>query len=180
MLFSRKDKDSSPDQDAAKKLGLSKTIYGMGVAARDSLVTFLTATAALLPVMYFGQGKSRIIDWLADAPDKLGIWAKKSVGPEKFGKIGKTIGLSAAAGFLISHVANLPGLVYGRKAVQKAEDTFNNEVDANVALHKENTKLTEALKHKELELAGLKSGNKASFVARVSAQEPTPGNSMNL
>lgn len=184
MIFSRKDKDkdTAPEQGAAKKLGLSKVIYGLGMSARDALVTFVASTAVAFAFIYKGQkegAQGGIINKLAELPDKVHKWVSEKFGNERAGKAGKALLVAASVGTVVSWVAHLPGLVRGPLKVKEAEATFNEEVDANVALHRENTRLMETLKHKDLRITELEK-QKGTFVERVSSKEASPGSSISL
>lgn len=159
-MFSRKKNDTidnavaATEGDPSKKLGLSKTVYAFGLSARDALLTFAGATAAIFPVMYFGQGKSKAIDTIAKAPETLRNKWHDVLGKEA-GKAGDALAVSAALAFLVSHFANIPGLFRGPKIVQQAEDKYNAEIEDNIRLSKENKQLTQELQSKTLALSEL-------------------------
>ena len=180
MLFSKdnKDKDDGIDKGAAKQLGLSKVVYGLGMSARDALVAFVAGTIALTPVIVWRHDKGGVIDKLTKMPDKVHSWWKEKLG-DKAGPWGKALVVAASIATIISWVAHLPGLVRGPLKVKEAEETFNNEVAANGALYKENRQLTESLKHKDLQLAELQK-KRGSFVERTSAPDAPMGNSVSL
>lgn len=183
MLFSKDNKDKeAEDKGPAKKLGLSKIVYGLGMSARDALVTFVASTAVAFAFIYKGQKEGTeegFINKFAQLPDKLHKYVVDKMGGQRAGKAGKALLLAAGVGTVVSWVAHLPGLVRGPQKVAEAEEVFNNEVAANMELSKENAKLTETLKRKDLQLADLES-RKGSFVERVAAQEVAPGQSLGL
>lgn len=184
MIFSRKDKDkeTSQDQGAAKKLGLSKVIYGLGMSARDALVTFVASTAVAFAFIYKGQKEGvegGFINKLAELPDRAHKYITQKFGGERTGKAGKALLVAAGVGTVISWIGHLPGLVNGPRKIKEAEATYNDEVEANIALHKENARLMETLKHKDLRLTDLEK-QKSTFVERLNAQESTPGSSVGM
>ena len=180
MLFSKNDTDKdTEDKGAAKKLGLSKIVYGLGMSARDALVTFVASTAVAFAFIYKGQDKGGMIEKMAHLPDRLHTKIKEKLGVDRAGKAGKALLLAAGVGTVVSWVAHLPGLVRGPQKVAEAEEVFNNEVSANVELSKENSKLTEALKRKDLQIADLEK-RKGSFVERVAAQDSANGQALGL
>lgn len=159
-------------QGPAKKLGLSKLVYGLGMSARDALVAFVVSTAALTPIMRYGRDKSKIIDTISKVPEKLhSMWTEKA--GKNAGKWGTALVAAAGLGTLISYVAHIPGLVRGPQRIREAQDQYNTEVQANIELAKENAALTERLKHQAIELeTGEKSGSFVERLAPVSAPAP--------
>lgn len=149
------DKDNSPDdapaRGEAKKLGLSKIIYGLGMSARDAFVAFAVTTVALFPIIYNFQGKSKAVDTIAKAPEKIhSAW--KGIFKDKAGKAGVALGASFGIGSLVGYIAHLPGLIRGPRKVREAEERFNDEVEDNQRMAKEIKSLTETVKRQGIDL----------------------------
>jgi hypothetical protein len=170
--------DLSEAHGPARKLGLSKIVYGLGMSARDALVTFVVATIAIAPFIYKGQGKGGFIDKVALWPDKIHSKWKEVLG-DRAGKAGKALVISASIATIISWVAHLPGLFRGPQKIEEARNTFNDEVEANHQLGKENAVLTEELKRKTLALAAAEKKS-SSFTQRLKASEPANSNTLSL
>lgn len=149
------DNTTEPASGPAKKLGLSKVVYGLGMSARDALAAFAVTTAALFPFMYAGQGKGGTIDKIAKVPDSIHSKWKEMFG-EHAGKAGKALAVSAGLATAVSYVAHIPGLIKGPKKVRDAEATFNAEVEENNKQANEIKALTNTVKRQGMELTEAK------------------------
>lgn len=156
-------------EEPAKKLGLSKVVYGLGMSARDSLVTFVAATAAILPFMYYGQGRNKIIDKAAQIPEKIKHFSSEKLGGERAGKFGKALAVSAGLATLIGYVAHVPGLFRGPRKIKEAEDAYNAEVENSVRQGVEIKSLKETVARQGMELTTAK-----EQVAAMSGPPETP------
>lgn len=171
----------TPTTEAApeKKLGLSKLVYGLGLSARDALVSLVGATAVMTPIMYFGREKSSIIRAVADSPDKLHGWWKKLLGEEKSGKAGTALLAAAGVATLISWVAHIPGLFKGPKKVAEADALYKAEIDMNQKLMRANTLLAEDNERLTYALADTEK-KRRSFQERVMAGEGQKSNTPSM
>lgn len=153
MLHLGHSKDNDNAQDGEKKLGVSKLVYGLGMAARDSLVAFFVATAAFFVPFYYGQNKEgSTLDKIAKTPENI---KKFFMGknPEKTGRVGNALAVAAGLGTIVGYIAHLPGLIRGPRIVKEAEDKYHAEIKANKELSEENDALTLRLKQQAIELA---------------------------
>ncbi len=149
------------------KLGISKLIYGLGMSARDALVTFTVTTAAVTAALFFGGKKLPLLEKVAKLPEWLGHQASGKLGPKSTDlKNAATVGLGVAT--VVSYVAHLPGLIRGPRRVAEAEHRFDNQVDLTEKLSKANTLLEEDNERLKAALAEAQSGG--TMVSRLKSE----------
>lgn len=137
--------------DPAKKLGLSKVVYGLGMGERDALVASGISMAITFPIMLALQGKNAAVDAIAKVPVKLHEgWNKMFKGNS--GKAGKALGASVGIATIVGYIAHAPGLIRGPKKIANVEDRFNAEVAENQRQAQEIQQLTDTVKRQGIEL----------------------------
>jgi hypothetical protein len=130
---------SEPEHiSARKKLGIGKAEVALGYSAKDAGLTFFGGTALLTLVIQFGRNRVKPITQLADFFDKSFTYIRNKMGE---GDWGLSLGSAAAIVFPLSHLANLPALVYAPKLVEDAENRYNDEIHDNARLTRDNTRL---------------------------------------
>jgi len=157
-----------------KGLGLSKVVYALGMAARDTAVWVGGMTLVLTPVIFFGGEKNiGVLKWLAELPETISKVAKSKMAENStWGKWGSAFIVAGTIASAVGYIAHIPGLLYGPRKIAKAEKIYRDQVNVNHILKEANQEQEDEITQLRAVVAEMKQRqNPLSFQDKYAAQQ---------
>jgi|GEM_PF-997653 len=162
--------------EAAKSLGISSAIYGLGYTVKDAFISFAIATSVAFGVIFLGSRPGNFIDRSTtsfyNGYKKVEEYLSSRMNGMKStgSKLGTAASIAIAFGWVVSHIVQIPSYFNGTSKVDKAIETHAHLID-------ENKILLEDVKTLRERLAALEKNPKVKELAQsraASSSSPQP------